>query len=352
MNQHYTLGRVARVEQIRGGYCNKSYAVWAEKDGEQKKYVLRHYNPILTEDEIRFEHALIRHLRSNGFTLVADVIDGNDGVTFVSSSDVDAACGLYWALFQFLKGEDRYSWTNTDLTDAEFESAAQILAGLHHAGRDFEKPPGADRAQPPIMEFLATFPETYRGYAQQANQRKSDRLFLGHLDRILATINDCLAVKPHLRGFLQVPAHCDYHPGNLKFEGSEGIGLFDFDWSKVDCRLFDVALALVYFVSIWRGEAQGSLRIDKFQLFLKTYQQNCQKLAGLDPLTPEELNMMVPMLAAANLYVLNWDLMDFYNLEDPDDDEYFSYIGHNLRLMYWIEENRKVVDQAVQKACG
>lgn len=351
LDEHYTLGKITHIEQILGGYCNKIYAVWAEKEGEQKKYVLRQSNPNLTEDEIRFEHALIRHLRNKDFNLVADVINGKDGGTFVCRNDVDAACGCYWAIFQFLTGEDRYSWTQTDLTDAEFESSAEILARLHHAGRDFQKPPDADRAQPPIMEFLATFPETFRGYAQKAKQCKSDLLFLDHLDRVVSAVDACLAINPQLKGFLQVPVHCDYHPGNLKFQGSKGIGLFDFDWSKVDYRLFDVALALVYFVSIWRGEKQGSLRLDKFEFFLKTYHQNCRKLADLDPLTAEEQNMMVPMLAAANLYVLNWDLMDFYTVDDPDDDEYYTYIDHNLRLMYWIEENREAIDQAVQKAC-
>ncbi|MGD8257396.1 MAG: phosphotransferase [Desulfobacterales bacterium] len=351
VDRWYSLGNVVRIEQSFAGYVNKSFAVWIDKNGCRTKYFLRRYNPGIAETEIRFEHALIRHLRDNGFTQVADVISGLDGITFVGSDDTDAG-GYYWALFEFLEGEDKYSWIRTNLTDAEFKNSAEMLARMHHAGCNFIKPPGADRAQPRIMDYLSTFADTYRKYAQQAGQRKCDRLVLKHFKHILVTVSACLALKDTMQGFLEIPVHCDYHPGNIKYREFEAVGLFDFDWSKVDYRIFDVALALVYFVSVWTGETAGSLRLDKFKLFLKAYQQTCRKLGRIEPLSGSEQEMMLPMVAAANLYVLNWDLMDFYSLEDPNDAEYFTYIDHNLKLMYWIDDNRDAIKQAILQACG
>jgi len=351
VDRWYTLGNVVHIEQSLAGYVNKSFTVWIEKNGCQTKYFLRQYKPGIAEAEIRFEHALIRHLRDNDFTQAADVISGRDGITFLGSDDADAG-GYYWALFEFLDGEDKYSWTRTNLTDAEFKSSAQMLARMHHAGFNFKKPLGADRVQPRIMDYLATFADTYREYAYHDGHRTCDSLLRKHLEHILATVAACLAFKDNLQGILEVPVHCDYHPGNIKYRKFEAVGLFDFDWAKIDYRIFDVALALVYFVSVWAGETAGSLRLDKFKLFLKAYQQRCRKLGLIEPLSNREQEMMLPMVSAANLYVLNWDLMDFYSLDDPDDTEYFTYIGHNLKLMYWIEDNRNIIKQAILKACG
>ena len=137
---------------------------------------------------------------------------------------------------------------------------------------------------------------------------------------------------------LELPIHCDYHPGNLKYREQQGVGIFDFDWSKVDYRLFDVALALVYFTSIW-NERATRLRADKFKLFLRTYNEACHQQARIKPLTEQEQSNLIPMLCIANLYVLNWDLVDFYETAEPDDEEYYEYLAHNIGLMHWIALN-------------
>ena len=76
METHYDLGKLTRIKEIFGGFCNKSYAVWMSRDDTQKKLFLRLYNPAVVESEIRFEHALVSHLRRKGFELAAAVIPG------------------------------------------------------------------------------------------------------------------------------------------------------------------------------------------------------------------------------------------------------------------------------------
>ena len=63
--------------------------------------------------------------------------------------------------------------------------------------------------------------------------------------------------------------HCDYHPGNLKWVDEQGVGLFDFDWSKLDYRLFDVAQGIAYFCSSWEGPDDGDVRLDKAAIFVR-----------------------------------------------------------------------------------
>ena len=47
--------------------------------------------------------------------------------------------------------------------------------------------------------------------------------------------------------------HCDYHPGNLKWVDEQGVGLFDFDWSKLDYRVFDIARGVVLLLQFVGG---------------------------------------------------------------------------------------------------
>ena len=337
MEENYDLGKLTRVKELLGGYCNKSYAVWMSINDHTQRYFLRLYNPNVFENEILFEHALLNHLRLNGFTLAAAIIPCRNRATVASSSPPENHRGTraFWALFEFLEGEDKYLWTRTDLTDKEFISAAEILAHLHHCGHGFKKPPGADRAQPRIMEFLPTFKNTFSAFLEQADDRRCDRLFKDNFEQICKALDYAASFDVRFQGMPEIPIHCDYHPGNLKFRDEKVVGIFDFDWSKIDYRLFDVALGLVYFTSRWNGPAAG-LRPDKFSLFLGTYDQACHRLARISPLTKQERRYLAPMLSIANLYVLNWDLVNCYDALEPDDDEHYRFIDHNIGLIHWM----------------
>ncbi len=62
VNADYDLGPVIRAEQIFGGYCNASFAVWTRREDGEHKYFVRKYNPAVTEREVLFEHALLTQL--------------------------------------------------------------------------------------------------------------------------------------------------------------------------------------------------------------------------------------------------------------------------------------------------
>ena len=351
LEENYDLGKLTRIKEVLGGYCNKSYAVWMSTHDRTHRYFLRLYNPKVIENEILFEHALLNHLRSNGFTLAAAIFPCRNRETFVYTPPPENHQGTraLWALFESLEGEDKYSWNYTDLTDKEFISAAEILAHLHHYGHGFKKPPGADRAQPRIMEFMTTFKKTFAAFLEQADDRRCDRLFKDNFETICRALDYAASFDVKFQGMSEIPIHCDYHPGNLKFRDEKGIGIFDFDWSKIDYRLFDVALGLVYFTSIWNDQATG-LRPDKFLLFLSTYNEACHRLARISSLTEQEQRYLVPMLSIANLYVLNWDLAEFYNTPEPDDDKYYIFIDHNIGLMQWIAYNENELELWVKNS--
>ncbi len=345
---HYDLGEVSHIKELTGGYNNYSFAITARRNDSQVKYVVRRYNPRTAEKEIIFEHALVNHLNDNGFDLAARIYPTTDGDTYVTEKQASAgqAVILHWAVFEYLEGEDRYTWVDTDIAPDDLISAAGVLARLHQAGSNFRKPPGADRVQPAIMEFLPTFSNIYAQYARQTVKTRFHQLFHEQKDRILKTVDRVIVPESNRKRLPRLPIHCDFHQGNLKYKGAEVTGVFDFDWSKIDLRIFDVGLALDYFCARWEGRAAGSLDLDKCELFLQTYNEVCASTANPGPINRLEKSCLPAVLAAGNLFVLHWTIFDYYTSagpytsEGPNIDLYMKFLNHGLNLMNWIENQK------------
>jgi homoserine kinase type II len=159
--------------------------------------------------------------------------------------------------------------------------------------------------------------------------------------------------EPEARRLPEVVIHCDYHPGNLKFSGEQVSALFDFDWSKVDLRAFDLALALWYFCTSWQGAQDGHLRLNWVKIFLDAYQKHLRAHPGIGPLSPAEIDYLPILINAGNLYVLNWTILDYY-AKDVDPQEYLVFLQHSLGFTRWFETppNRAELEAIVALACA
>jgi homoserine kinase type II len=255
---------------------------------------------------------------------------------------------VYYAIFRFLTGEDKYTWDNPLCSDSELEDSARVLAGYHDAVCDL-KPEGR-RYEPRIVELLPTISGSFMKYAKRTGRTKFDAYFLKHLDSILSVIDGTLAQidRKEYDGLPHLPIHCDYHPGNLKYRGGRAVGLFDFDWSKVDSRCFDIALGITYFCSTWEGKEDGDLLLDRMAIFLKAYQDELTKQQRIGVIRNNEIAYLPVMIKASNLYVLNWDVDDYY-IKKPNPFEYLIYLQHNVRLMRWLENNWDNLVYSVQR---
>jgi len=350
VTSEYDLGEVLRVEQIFGGTENLSFGVvTGTADGEHRHFV-RKYKYGTVEREIRYEHALVRHIREKGFELPARVFETRRGDTVVEREELldGQRVARFFAVYEMLGGENTYTWTENRCTDAEYEDAARILARFHEAASDFE-PGGLYREQPPIMDYLATMPGTFSGYAASGTGTRYDQYLIDRLPGILALQLRGLTLAPELEGLPRCPTFCDYHPGNLKWRDERGVGLFDFDWAKLDYRVFDVAIGIVYFCTSWEGEDDGELRLGKADIFLRAYQDEVSRTAAPGPLTAAELAVLPRMLAIAALYVVSWDIVAYYIDRDPNDDEYLYFLEHNVAFVDFIESH---LDELAAMAAG
>ncbi len=340
VDDDYDLGRVVRAERIFGGYVNASFAVWTRTESGEHKYFVRKYNRAITEREVRFEHALLTHLESHGFDLASSVFPNRHGETFVTREEIvdGAPFTVFFGVFRLLEGEDKYTWVENRLTDKEYDSAARVLAQFHHSAFAFN-PGDLAREQPPIMEFVPTLAGTFKECAARAHGTAFDEYFLDKLPSILDVIAKGVEVEALLGGLPITPVHCDYHPGNLKWVDEQGVGLFDFDWSKLDYRVFDVAQGVVYFCSSWEGPDRGELRLDKAAVFVRAYQDEAARWADPGPMSARELAVLPRMIANANLFILNWDVTYYYADADPDVAEYMVYLTENVGLVEFIEDH-------------
>jgi homoserine kinase type II len=353
IKEHYDLGEVVSIGELHGGFINRSFVVHVEKNDVQSKYMVREYHPETAEDGIQFEHALISFLRKDGFSLAGSVIPKQDGGTYAKEQLIveDQVVVRFWAVFEFLKGEDRYTFMDTDLSEEELVSAADALARLHQAGRDFCGPPGAKPARPKIMDFLPTFRQAYSEYAEMAGQTRFDQYFLKYREGILEKLDHMLIPDSEFDAMLQLPIHGDYHQGNLKFEGSRVTGVFDFDWSRIDIRLFDLAQAMVYFCACWDEQEAGSINLDSYVLFLRSYNECCEAADRPLGLTAVERAKLPLVLAVANHFAFRCIVHFYYREEDPDVEGWLGVLDHYHKIMHWIEANEKRIAAKTHLAC-
>ncbi len=345
IEKYYDIGMVCKVTEIFGGFNNRGFCIHTRKDRLNHTYFVCQYKEGMTRQEIQFEHTLISHAIAKGLTICAGLVPTENGKTLVKPANSNKM----FSVFEYLRGEDKYTWTDTHLTDTEFRNAASVLAEFHHAVWDFN-PEQLKRREPPIAEFLPIIVKKLMSLGQKMKAGEFQSYFRANLNDILGAIARHAAVPNEVNNLPVIPAHYDFHPGNLKWEGEAVTGLFDFDWSKMDLRLFDVCMATIYFCSRWNGRRDGELRLGKAALFLESYQNRLKGLKDLTPLSEQEQRLLPKMLVIANIYLLYWEVSKFCGSKEAIDKEYLVYLKHNVRLMSWLETHRSAISDAVAMA--
>jgi homoserine kinase type II len=334
---HYDLGDLLRHEKDRRGTVNASYFIETVKDGERRKFFLRKYNRRTRKDEVLFEHSLIEHIARARTCPVARFHPTREGATFLLRPAAGGEEAIF-AIFDFLPGEDRYTWVDPRLSPHELRRAGALLARFHQAAATLT--PRGWRGEPKIADLMASIrslwseaPGNSKGQVFDAFLPKQFDLLEKALGETHRTLTEAAAC-----GLPELFIHSDFHPGNLKFTGREITGLVDFDWSKKDVRAFDLGLSLWYFCVSWRGIADGRLRLKAVRQFLEAYQQEAGSRSGVPQLSADELRFLPHFIHAGNAYVIHWTLRDYFQ-KDVDPEEYLVYLKHCVAFTRWFERS-------------
>ncbi|MGA2820423.1 MAG: phosphotransferase [Anaerolineales bacterium] len=333
--QRYDLGQLVGLERNERGYVNTSFVVDVDRQGVSARYFVRKYKKGINESDVRFEHSVINRLVAAGSPPVARLHLTQNGSTYLHRFSGEDRKGDYFAIFDFLPDEDRYTWVGPRCLPKESRSSAIVQAQFHKAMEGFQ--PEGQREEPRILDLLQLIATRLATAGGRSKHTVFDAYLEEHLELLERDLSETLEYlqEPPARALPQVVIHCDYHPGNLKFRGSEVTGVFDFDWSKLDLRAFDVGLALWYFYTSWDGEHDGELRLEDVAIYLGAYQQYMYGRPGLGPLSAQERVYLPYLINAGNLYILYWTVEDYFN-KAADPQEYLVYLRHSVNFTKWI----------------
>jgi homoserine kinase type II len=328
---HYPIDKLLNLDFNERGYCNTSYALETVVNGKKRRLFLRRYKSTITLDDLSFEHSLISYLAEHNFVEAAYLLRTKDGETNVclSTEETNHEC-RYYAIFDYLEGDDSYTWVNPHCSEIEIQNAATLLARFHGLVTGFT--PLGHRNEPRIADLLPTIEKNLFFCRNKPKGTKFDQELMSGFDLILTNLTLTLAKlkETAVQEMPETIVHCDFHPGNLKFRGEDVVGLFDFDWSKIDYRCFDVALALWYFFADWTGDKDGEFRVDEANIFYQRYQQEIRNYS-VGPINELERRYLPAMISASNFYVLNWTILDYINKE-VDAEVYTQFLLHGINF--------------------
>ncbi len=340
VSNHYDLGDLLRAELKDRGYINVSFGIETHRDWRRSQYLLRRYRSGTHEKKICFEHALMQELLARGFPFSPSLVVTGDGSTYVKvdAHSEQGGQGFLMAIFCYLPGEDKYSWDAPFCTVEELKSAAQVFALYHNTIFGWEGIEGW--LEPRIVDRLPLMARQWKEYARIADGTLFEDYYQKEHHYLLRILGNPHYITPRgvYDGLPHLAIHGDYHPGNLKFQDEQVVGLFDFDWAKMDARCFDVGVAIAYFCTAWDESADGNLLLDRIDMFLTAYQESAKEMQALGPLSRHELQCLPQMIVAGNFYVLNWTLEEFYTAR-PDAEEYLRYLRHGVRSLRWLGED-------------
>ena len=255
----------------------------------------------------------------------------------------------FFAVYEMLEGEDKYTWVKNRCTDEEYESGGRVLALFHYLAHDFD-PGDLGREQPPIMQLLRDLRPAFAGYAEQARAGSSivDQYYL---DGCPPSTRRCAGAPSRSPSCRACPASrstatttpaissgstptADSRPADVGLV----LGLFDFDWSKLDYRIFDVAEGIVYFCSSWEGHDSGELWLDKAAIFVRAYQDEAAQVRRARPHDGGRARRAAAHDRQRQPVRAQLGREAYYEADEAsNDDEYLMYLEHQVMFMEFIE---------------
>src|SRR5512140_3204899 len=127
----YDLGLLIDYEKNERGFVNTAYVVHVQAAGGRKRLFLRKYKHGIGEEELMFEHGLIEHLVEAG-SPVAGIHHTRSGKSYYHRLEgADDVAGAFYTVFDYLPGEDRFTWVDPVLSDEQLADSAAVLARFH-----------------------------------------------------------------------------------------------------------------------------------------------------------------------------------------------------------------------------
>ncbi|MFN8488408.1 MAG: phosphotransferase [Caldilineaceae bacterium] len=341
LTDQYAIGIFTEAVQVTEKLSsNVTYKVITTRQGVEKVYILRAYNPDSMLRQIRFEHALLVELQRRQFTLVPQVIAAKQGETYLQIRNAQSGQTHYIAVFSFLPGKNRELLSDYVWPAEELASAATVLAHFHQALVGWA---GGDCHPPVITQIPEMMANVYQSMqAIQANGASSpfEQCLLEH-SNYFKQLFEKFAVRSVEKQLDMLPAttiHGDYQAFNLLFQDGKVSGVLDFEYARRDLRAFELVYTLSLFCAPCSVARSGKIELETVKIFLEHYQQAWRPNAELGPLQKQELACFPEIWMAHTLREVSWITYDYFvNRTDPT--LYLIYLPHLVQVMQWMENH-------------
>lgn len=317
-----------------------------EIDGD--RYVLQRQPSDLTENDARFRHAFMRHLRDAGLP-VPPFLPLPSGASYALTTD-----GIY-TLQRYVPGEHFAS--EGPEAEARLASAATTLGALHQASATF----AWQHHRWPEERGSAALAAAYVGLIAEAATRPGlPAAVAAGLERVANAASERVplaaqALAPHVSP-PELHIHGDYQPHNLAFDRDQVAAIYDFSAARWARRLDELAYALLFFAGVrWEGDrgltpplADEGLDVARLHTFLTAYGHEA-------PPAEEEAEVLADALALAfPIVFVNGVAEDLIFPEDyaepPEEDDALSRLEWGTTFWLWLDRYRNTLAQVWRSA--
>ncbi len=315
---------------------------------ERQRWVLRRQSPDLTESDLRFRHTFMRHLASAGLPVPALRLRP-DGHTWALANDA-----LY-ELQAFLPGE-RYTTESPQARDW-LAAAATTLGALHQASTEFAWQPYRWPEERDAAGLALAYTQLIR---QAADSAQSRQLGVGLLrvaegcEQRIGPAADLLGLG--LPGPPQLHIHGDYQPHNLAFVDERVAAIYDFDASRWEQRIYELAYALFFFTGLrWEAESaqtpplvDDGLDILRVHSFLSAYGREAPPAEDEASLLASALTLVFPIAFANGVAE---DIIFASEFEgEIDENDTLARLAWADRFWLWLDRYAPTLAQAWDSA--
>lgn len=232
--RHWRLGTWRSLRPILHGINNESFLL----ETERGRFVVRRSRASKSEDDIRFEHALNRHLIEGGIP-VPRLVPGRKGATWM------LAGGRLWSVAEFVESEPPLA------ADRLAHQAGALLAAFHGSVERFSAPV----AIPPPRSKADEALRALEGLPPM------DQAALMLARRIRQALCEAAAAEKTWSGRLGMGiVHGGCRLTSVLFRGGRVVALLDLDSSRAGPRVQDLAISLASFAKPRLGQALNPSR--------------------------------------------------------------------------------------------
>jgi len=329
----YDLGQVKGYSQPAIGASRSKNIIL--KIGNGKKLV-KQYKSTMNFEGITYEHSVLGHLTSNGFTSPRIILN-KMGKTCLQTGDG------YYAVFDFIPGYKYSDFLMTARLEKHFLiQAGQALARYHTVVQGFA-PEGRK-----LDGFMPDGLRRYRNKNWHLNQFSKykalfnkkiktdyDLFILKNIDRLQRCYCDLDETLESISTLLpKLIIHGDYGPYNLLFSKGVLSGILDFECVHLDYRAEELI------GSIWRFTGRrGCLNYEKVKSFFTAYATIC-------PVTNVEIEHMPSLFRLSRLRAMINHFRDYFNSGNLMK---IRYACESIKWIDWMEKNEEDLIKTLMK---